>query len=213
MKAISLKTLVFFALAANMALFSCSKKSDPTPTANNNSGSNNGSTNSVTFISKTDTVWTAAGDSGSRTFLNGTDAQVYTATQVGTNKIGSTIVFGYNFNNDTATYAACIMDAQAFPVQYNWYGSAQATNFKTVSLGSANFDTLSLASVVSLYNNSSATAAAFVSKVKEGQVIVFQYANNTKYGILKVNKIVTTWSGTTPSPYATYLAYSLRMEE
>ena len=212
MKAISLKTLVFLALAANMALYSCKKKDDPTPTSTtNNSSSNNGATtNAITFVSKTDTIWTGAADSSSRSFLNGNDT-VYTATQIGTKKMGSTVVLGY-FYNQNSTYAASITDAYAYPVGYSWTNLSTVTNFKTITMDSSTFSGLSQASVQAAYTGSSAQATSAVYNVIQGQVIAF-LTGTGNYGVLRVNNIVTTM-GTNgiPNPYTTYLVYSLKME-
>ncbi len=217
MKAITFKTLAFLALAANVVLFSCKKKDDtPTPTTTNNTTV----TDSNSLVTNmTDTIYTAAGDSGSRTFLNGGDGVIYTGTQIGQKNLGPTMVLGYDFNTDTSSkmayYGASITDAYAFPVSYSWTNSTTITNFKTVTLDSAGFTALSQASVETTYKSSSATAASAVYKITPGQVIAFLTASG-KYGVIRVIKIVTVYTGTPgsspTSPYSTYLVFSLKME-
>lgn len=207
MKAITFKTLAFLALAANVVLFSCKKKDDtPTPTTNN-------STNADTaIIYKKDTMWSAAGDSGSRTFLNGPDGLVYTANQVSQNKIAATILMGYNYNTSSTSYAASITDISAYADSYSWSGSTTVTNFKTVSLDSISFSNLGYTSVANLYKNSSVAPSATVYNIQPGQVIAFAGASG-QYGALRVIKIVTNDPGGVVNPYSTYIVYSLLLQE
>src|SRR6185312_4381413 len=124
--------LLLFIFIIIFSVSSCNKKSTPEPVITTHYGGVIIATDTMITI-KLDTLWTAAGDSLSRSFVSETDGQAYTSNQVTASNLSSQIMFGYYYHTDSTIVGGSITNLHVYPIAYKgWVGDT--TMFRVTSM-------------------------------------------------------------------------------
>jgi|GEM_PF-3064060 len=215
MKLTCYNSILFIFFITIFSISSCSKKSTPEPvtTTTTHYGGIIIVTDTIITV-KLDTIWNAAGDSLSRSFVSEADGQAYTSSQVTASNLSSQIMYGYYYHTDSTIVGGSIANAHVYPVTYKgWTGDT--TMFRVTTMDTTAYNNaVSRAQLKNAFTAATSSSKQAIYVLQPGQIIAFKTQDN-KYGLLRVLKLNTpSYSpGTYPQPYQTYMVYEAKFQK